>query len=40
LESSTAPATDADEELLELKDEFTRRLGAADKTISELKVRA
>lgn len=35
---SNNPASDAEEELAELHEEFTRRLGQADKTIAQLQV--
>ena len=38
MEAARAPQIDAEEELLELKEEFARRLGAADKAIAALKV--
>ena len=39
LEAAQHPGSLAEEELLDLKEEFARRLGSADKTVAELRVR-
>ena len=39
LEAAQQPSSLAEEELLDLKEEFARRLGAADRTVAELRVR-
>ena len=39
LDAAQHPGSLAEEELLDLKEEFARRLGAADRTVAELRVR-